>query len=168
MASDAKTKRVSGTTELLTKWLVEVTVNEEAHYATVKRLVTKQTLVGYPVAVLNAVVASSVFATLSKEIAIGWRIATGVFSVLAAILSAAAAFGRYGERAETHRRTAVKFAEVRLLLEQIIAAGTGTGPDADKHCQEVRKQLNGITDAAPAVPEDIWKITHDRIVNSTV
>lgn len=164
MSNELKIRPARDTSELLAKWRLEVVANEESHYATAKWLAHTQNFAGYPLAILNGVIATSVFATLAKDSAPAWKVTTAVLSVLAAILAAASAFGRFGERAEAHRRTAVKFGDVRWRLEQLIASADGGATECAKATEEIRQSLASIIETALPVPEAVWKATHDRIV----
>jgi hypothetical protein len=76
--------------------------------------------IGIPTVVLSAIVGTTVFATLEKDVHIGVRVVVAGISLTVAILAALQTFLRFGERAELHRIASAKYEslsnEIRLLM----------------------------------------------------
>ena len=73
-------------------------MGQEAHYARATRLADFNIWFGVPVVALTTLVATSVFATLQKDVRIELRIAVGIISALAAVLASLQTF--LGSRSE--------------------------------------------------------------------
>ncbi len=89
------------------------------HYLTAKRASHMHTTLGVPVVVISTIVGSTIFATLSEEPAVGWKIATGMLSISAAVLAALQTFFKYSELAEKHRSTAAQYAAMKRRLDAL-------------------------------------------------
>src|SRR4051812_10567533 len=89
-----------------------------AHYLAAEINGRKNRWLGIPVTALTAVVATSIFGTLSQKETIIWlSILTGGLSVVAAILSSLQTFLRYSEIAQDHRIAAVAYESMRRSLD---------------------------------------------------
>jgi hypothetical protein len=71
-----------------------------SHYLAAKYCQRRHTLLGVPVVAGTSIVGTSIFATLTEEPWIVWKIATGVISIAAAVLAALQTFFGFAEQAE--------------------------------------------------------------------
>jgi hypothetical protein len=67
---------------ILVKWMTRCRVSMFAYNMATDIATGRERYLGIPATVLSAVVATSVFATLSRDPSIGWRIATGTAALL--------------------------------------------------------------------------------------
>ena len=88
-----------------------------AHYLAAEIDAARHGRIGVPNVILSAIVATSVFSTLSKDPALWLRIATALLALLAAILAALQAFLGFGERAEKHRAAGARYGKVRIDVD---------------------------------------------------
>jgi hypothetical protein len=144
----------ASTEELLQDWYRRARENQFAHYEAIKPLSSGNYKLGIPVALLSGLVGTSIFATLQAETAIGFRIAVGIISVLAAVLASLQTFLRLSERAEKHRAVAVRYGALRRELETAIAKG---GPYEEKLVDGLREKVDSISSEAPEIPDRVWK-----------
>src|SRR4051794_28284543 len=72
---------------------------------------------GVPVIVTTTFVSTAIFTTLSNEPAIGWRVATGIVSVAAAVLAALQTFFGFAEQAQRHLAAAIGYSSLRRKIE---------------------------------------------------
>ena len=147
-------KPPASTEELLQDWYRRAREAQFAHYEAAKPLSRANYNLGIPVALLSAFVGTSIFATLQKDQAdIRLRIAVGIISVLAAVLSSLQTFLRLSERADRHRAAAVRYGALRRELETAIAKG---GPYEDELVAGVREKLDSISSDSPEIPARVW------------
>jgi hypothetical protein len=147
-------KPPTSTEDLLQDWYRRARENQFAHYEAIKPLSSGNYKLGIPVALLTGLVGTSIFATLETEADISIRIAVGIVSILAAVLSSLQTFLRLSERAEKHRAVAVRYGALRRELETAIAKG---GPYPEKLVDGLREKLDSISSEAPEIPDRVWK-----------
>jgi len=152
--------------ELLTDWLRRLKETQAAHYESSKPLAGYNLALGIPVVVLTAFVGTSVFATLEKDVEPLIKIAVGLISVTAAILSSLQTFLRFSERAEQHRSTAARSGVVRRQIEQLIAGGDWSNIPSDK-IDKIRNEIDRISESAPSIKESVWSRVSEKIKKST-
>jgi hypothetical protein len=144
------------TEQLLDDWYRRARESQFAHYNAAYPLASANYRLGLPVIVLSTFVATSVFATLESSTALGYRIAVGIISVSAAVLSALQTFLRFEERAEKHRTAGGQYGALRRELEAARAAGAPYDPAL---IARVREQFDSIANQAPEIPPRIWSRT---------
>jgi hypothetical protein len=113
---------------LLFDWHGSLRISQAAHYETAKPLSRAHFLLGVPVAIISAVVGTSVFASLESTVELKWKIIIGLASILAAILASIQTFLRFEERAESHRLIAGRCAILRREIEQLLGRSSGIRP----------------------------------------
>ena len=132
------------------------------HYRAAEIFAKRHRRIGIPSVIMSAIVATSVFSTLSENVDIGFRIATGVVALVAAILAALQAFLGFGERAEKHKTAGGRYGKVRrdidifeLELEPISGANRGS---ALKRLQAITDELGKLATDSPTLTEAIYTI----------
>jgi pheromone shutdown protein TraB len=80
--------RVQDILQQAQQYLVLVINKDNAHYDMATILGRRHWRLGVPVIITTTVVSTAIFSTLTEETAMGWRIATGLISVAAAVLAA--------------------------------------------------------------------------------
>jgi hypothetical protein len=130
-----------------------------AHYFAAERNSRKNQWLGIPVTALTALVATSIFGTLSQKETILWlSILTGGFSVAAVILSSLQTFLRYSEIAQEHRSAAVAYESMRrnfdLFLLKYRSSDNREAALAD--LQKLSGNLDSISEKAPTVSDAVY------------
>ena len=85
-----------------TQYLILVTNKDNAHYEMAAILRRRHWRLGVPVIITTTIVSTAIFTTLTKDTAIGWRVATGLISVVAAVLAALQTFFGFADQAQRH------------------------------------------------------------------
>lgn len=131
------------------------------HWEAAKRFERRSRYLGVPVAVLTAVVGTSLFASLDSS-SNTIKIVAGTVSMIAAVFAAVQTFLNYQERAEQHKRAGVAYGDLRRKVDTALAVP----PESD---DGLRDLLRKVTDAwskadevAPAIPPKIYKWSERR------
>jgi hypothetical protein len=141
---------------VLERWLVRCRVTISAYNQATTRTAAADRRLGAPAAALSALVATGVFATLSHQPALGWRIATGIAAVAAAVLAALQTFMRLSDRAEQYRAAARAYGALRRRIEHARLLPPVTRQQADDLLSEIRQDLRAAAIGKPNVPQHIW------------
>lgn len=141
---------------LLNIWLNRVRDNQLQHFDAGSFYDRANTLLGIPTIVLTAIVGTTVFASLQKQVSFKIQIAVGAISVLAAVLAALQTFLRFTERAERHRSAAAHYGAIRRRIEAV-----GYIPIADRggpgeFIKTVQTDLDSLASSVPSPPKGIW------------
>lgn len=107
---------------------------------------------------LSAIVGTAVFATLEQDVNAYLRLAVGVVSVTAAVLTTLQAVLRFPERAEQHRTTSAEYRSVERELRSFLADydasdRTLTEEQARQAMEMIRKRLDELEIRAPELAE---------------
>lgn len=122
---------------LLMLWKSRCRIALHAHYNTAHRLQERHRILGGLTAVLNVLIGSTIFVTLSARADTpAIKIATGLLSIVAAGFVGIQTFRRDGERAEVHKKTGARFAVLLRKLELFEVTGDRT-PDGTAHFLKV-------------------------------
>src|SRR5919197_3695853 len=97
--------------EVVRGWLIHARKEWKKQNEAARRLESQYRKIGVLSQVLSAVVGASVFASLEAAYEPWSRIAAGIVSVCAAVLSSLLTFNRYEERTEKHRAAAARYKE---------------------------------------------------------
>jgi len=151
---------------LLEQWLTRCRVAIAAYNDATTRGAMAGRQLGGTSAVVSAIVATAVFGTLQKDPALGWRIATGVLAVLAAVLAALHTFLRHEERSEQFREAARGYSRLRRRIERARLFPPATREAADALLDQLGKELAEAASGKPNVPQGIWDRA-DYKVNGT-
>lgn len=153
--------------EMLGHWLDRARVALSAFNDATTRTAASERRLGIPAVFLSSVVATGVFATLQKDPALGWRIATGVIAVLAAVLGALQTFLRQAERAEQYREAARSYGRLRRRIERARLLPPETRNDADALLDELGDALAEAARGKPNVPQRIWDRAEYKVKGTT-
>jgi hypothetical protein len=141
---------------LLERWLTRCRVAISAYNDATTRGATAGRQLGGASVVVSAIVATAVFGTLQKDPAIGWRIATGILAVLAAVLAALHTFLRHDERSEQFREAARSYGGLRRRIERALLFGPATREAAETLLAELGAEMAEAARGKPNVPQGIW------------
>lgn len=148
---------------LLEIWEDRCKISLEAHYQTAVRLDRRHRTLGMTLVVINAVVSTAVFSSMSSDgTPMGWKIAAAAISVIASVLASIQTFDKAGERAERHRQVAAGFSILKRKIELFrIPANPPNDVQAflktfdDEYCSLIRE--------APTANETIYQKVRTRI-----
>jgi hypothetical protein len=146
-------------TDLLRQWLKRVRESSFAHYTAEEHYSRLHYYVGLPACVLAAIVGTTVFASLDKDVDFGIKFIVGLISVVTAIATGLQTFLRLAEQAERHRKVAGEYGDVRRHIEQMLVFNDqATYAVID----EIRRRIDAIVANAPNVPNKIWTIAEKK------
>lgn len=142
--------------EVLARWLERVRVALAAYNDATTRTIAAERRLGIPAVVIGAVVATSVFATVSKNPSLAWRIITGGLALVAAVLTALQTFLRQSERAGQYREAARGYGRIRRRIELAMLFPPETKQDAHDLLVEVSEAMDEAARGKPNLPQGIW------------
>jgi hypothetical protein len=152
---------------LLREWQQRAAVSQDAHYLIATRLGRSNLWFGIPVVVFSTVVGTSVFATLQENVSVGWRIAIGIVSVVAAVLASLQTFLRFQERAEKHRASAELWAAIRREIDQMLALHPdylAERSDPKAYLDQLRGRMGEVSAQSPEIGDKEWTAAEGRYV----
>jgi len=130
-----------------------------AHYLAAETSARRNQWFGIPTAILTAIVATSIFGTLSQKETIVWlSILTGGLSVLAAVLSSLQTFLRFSEIAQEHRVAAVGFESMRRKIDLFLLKYRGSDDRlaALDRLEKLSSDIDAISQSCPTLPDAIY------------
>jgi hypothetical protein len=155
----AKVPWTESVLSLLREWHDRAAISQQGHYVIATRLTKYNNRLGVPVVALTTFVATSVFATLQKDVGTRLRILVGFVSVLAAVLASLQTFLRFQERGEKHRAAAEHWAAIRREILQMLALHPdylAKRSDPKAHLDHLRKEMDRISAQSPEIGERDW------------
>lgn len=141
---------------LLAHWQQRTLVAFLAHNLAADRCRSWDTRLGGSVAVLTAVVGTSIFATLNHDPSVTAKIVAGTVSVAAAIAAGIRAFAALPQRIEDYRLAARQYGAIRREIEQIRAVASADGEISVATITHVRTLLDEVAENSPNAPRRIW------------
>jgi len=142
---------------------------DNSHYAMAERFELKNKILGIPVVVTAAAVSTAIFATLETKAAIGWKLATGLVSLAAAILAALQTFLNYAEQAQQHKASARDYSRMRRQLELFELRHCLGETDRDQALHELTefaRQLDELEAHEPTISDRVYKKIQRRYSTS--
>ena len=123
------------------------------HYKSAEIAAKRHKAIGIPSVAISAVVATSIFSTLSENVHVGWRIATGVVALAAAILAALQAFLNFGDQAEKHKAAGARYGGVRRRIDLfIVEFSEATDADREKALAQLKSLAEELGQLASDSP----------------
>ena len=107
-------------TDALVGWRTTIRLHHIAHSRCTAHNTRLHRVIGIPVIVFTTVVGSTVFGTMGKATDTWLVVATGFFSILAAVLSSLQTFLNYSTLAEKHKIAATHYGMLRREIEQFL------------------------------------------------
>lgn len=141
---------------LLENWLRRARECQFGHYAAATVLARRNYWLGIPVVILTSLVGTSVFVTLQHEVDIRIKVATGLLSVLAAVLASLQTFLRTSEKAEKHRSSGALYGALAREIEQELNFPSKQGEQTE-FLNGLRTQMDALAKEAPEIPAYVWK-----------
>jgi hypothetical protein len=136
--------------ELLQRWIKRGRESQFCHYEMASLLEVRSRMLGIPVILFTTIVGASIFSSFSESA--DTRVAVGLLSLAAAVLSSLQTFFNYSDRAEKHRRAAAKFSSVRRRME-LHAVREAVDPEL---MNVFREELDELASESPHVPQHVY------------
>ena len=150
----------SQSSALMAKYLESVHSSSRAHYKAADIAALKHNAYGIGAALCGVVAGTSLIPALGD----GASQVQGVFGLLAAILASISTFGRYGERAETHRESARAYATLRRAIE--LAALDFQSKEAKAHHDQLDRlsdEMDQVAGSSPLIPHTAYVLARREI-----
>lgn len=143
--------------EALQHWSLNAKRAQKMNYASAEYYSRRHLLLGIVATILTTIVGTSVFLTLETNVAIGWKIATGLLSITAAVLASLQTFLQYGEKAGAHTATAAEYGAVKRQLEQSLIMARAGNVNIDAILTPIREKMDRLAQQGPQPPECVYK-----------
>jgi hypothetical protein len=140
--------------EVVRGWLIHARKAWKKQDEAARRMEAQYRRVGVASVVLSAIVGASIFAALESAFEPWSRIAAGIVSICAAVLSGLLTFHRYEERAEKHRAAAVSYKAALRALERAHTPPGAPAPERER-LDRIEAQLDELEKSAPVVPQEV-------------
>lgn len=136
-------------------WQTTIRLHHIAHMRCAARNAQLHRAMGFPVILLTTVVGSTVFATMGKSPDPMVVIATGLFSLLAAVLAALQTFLNYSTLAEKHKIAATSYGMLRREIEQFIDDPDASPVILREFSEGFRARWAQVDQESPTIPQSI-------------
>jgi hypothetical protein len=147
--------------KLLREWLRRTRESQWGHYEAERSLLRGHYLIGIPLVALTAFAGTAVFATLSSNPQLWFKVVVALTSVIAAILSGLQTFLRNADRASAHRTAASGYGALRRELEQSLAGDPSRL--APEQIDGFRTRLDDLAGYSPALSQRVWDRTERKL-----
>ena len=141
---------------LFEHWIINVKRSQSANYKAAQFYAKLNLVLGIPTAVLATIVGTSVFATLQENVDPSWRIATGIISILAAVLASLQTFLGFSDRASKHRQSGSEYGSVKREIQEQLVVNRGNEEKLNKAIPIIRRRMDVLAKETPPVPKTIW------------
>jgi hypothetical protein len=135
-------------------------VISRAHYLSSDELRKRHLQLGIPVLIASTFVGTTIFGTLQSEPAIGWKIATGVISIGAALLAGLQTLLNFSERVEKHKSAGASYSAIRRELElfqlRFQHSPEGQRNEALAALEKLHHELTKLGQETPNIPDRHW------------
>ncbi|MFN2498819.1 MAG: SLATT domain-containing protein [Pyrinomonadaceae bacterium] len=141
--------------QLLGEWHRRVYAAQSAHYASADLFRKLNYAVGVPAIVFSSIVGTAIFAGLEKDSPRAFMVAAA--SIVAAVLAGLQTFLRFSERASQHATAADWYSAIRRDIEEILHLPERCRGTAKDCLDEVRKEMNRVSQDAPELSVRFWR-----------
>ena len=149
--------------ELVLAWIRRTRESQFAHYVQATTFRRSAPILGIPIIIITAFVGTTIFSSIADDTSSTTvKLAIGLLSVLATVLSSLQTFMKLPERAELHKSFGARYGAIRRKLEQIYAARSAQ-PITQQVLDYICKELDELAEEAPDVPSKALKIAQERI-----
>jgi hypothetical protein len=149
------------TDSLLATWQERALLALFAYNRAANRCRTWNTGIGLVVAVLSAVVGTSVFASFGQSVSTRAKILVGSISLLAAVMSGIQAFAALPQRIDEYEKAARRFGIIRREIEQIRTLTPAS--QIENELSRMRAALDAAAEVSPNAPRNIWNKTRRHV-----
>ncbi|WP_241273169.1 SLATT domain-containing protein [Belliella calami] len=150
--------------KVIAQWTKGLRIRHIAHSISFSYYHRIDRIIGLLSTLISAMVATAIFSSFAQSESRNIIIIAGAVSVLATLLSAAAAFLKYGELAERHNNAVAQFGSLRRELETMVMNETILNDNMK--FQEINTKWSELEKSSPAIPSKIYRKASDRISQS--
>lgn len=142
--------------ERLQNWRDGVRLVHNAHFRAAAFYTQRGRMLSVPVVILTTIVGTAVFTSIAanNEGSLLLQVIAGSLSVAAAVLSSLHASLNYGELAERHRSSAIKYGNLRRDIEQQLCF-LDDKTDLETAMKDMRTRWDAVDLEAPEIPQKI-------------
>ena len=144
----------------------QLAINKDnSHYAMAERFERRNKILGVPVVVTTAVVSTAIFGSLETAPSVGWKLATGLISVAAAVLAALQTFFNYTDLAQQHKTSARDYSRVRWQLELFQLRQNSAGVTRNEALHDLNgfaQRLDELEAHEPTISDRVYGKTKRR------
>ena len=131
-----------------------------AHYIAWEKAAIKNKWLGIPVVMTTTIVGAAIFGTLQESPGAAWKIAAGLLSLIAAVLSALQTTLKYSELAEKHKTAGAKYAAMRRRLDVFLLKYRGKLEEnrqvALEEFEEIATNFAELAEESPSIPDKVY------------
>lgn len=143
------------------KYILDYSIIGRAHYIAWENAARKNKWLGIPVVITTTIVGTAIFGTLQKDdVPQAWKIAAGLFSLLAAVLSALQTTLKYSEQAEKYKTAGARYAAMRRRLDVFVLKYCDESEEkrhpALKELQEITEEFAKLAEESPSIPDKVY------------
>lgn len=149
--------------DLLRTWLRRAREGQHSHHEAGKALKRANYALAIPIIVITTALGTAAFATITTQLAGGWKVAFGGLSITAAVLSTLQTHLRYSERAEKHKNLGAQYGNVRRRIESVLATPHDEREDRRSILDEIRGKLDSLSTEGDVVSRRIFTRTISRL-----
>jgi len=142
--------------QLLQDWRNRTYAAQSGHYIMTERLKRWNYLLGVPVVVVTSVVGTTIFASLNENVSFSVRLAAGIVSIMAAVLSGLQTFFNFAKTATLHTAAAAWYSAIRRDIEALLALPPDMRGDPKGSLDPIRKEMNKVAQSSPELSERLW------------
>ncbi|MEH6814519.1 MAG: SLATT domain-containing protein, partial [Motiliproteus sp.] len=147
--------------EVKEQWLKRSLVSQSAHYDAGNSYERWFLTLGCIVVVCSAVIGGAevlVSSEIITEIGPGnAKAASGVISLVIAILAGLQTFLKFSQKAEQHKVAGARYGEIRRSLEELNIVSAESIHDAEHVLHEIKKRMDSLALESPELPRAIVK-----------
>ena len=147
--------------DLLNTWKQNLLIVRDTQYETSQLLAKANYLFGIPIAVLSAVLGTSILATVQESVNTNLKVAAGLVSLLIAALAGIHTLMKFEERAEKHRKTGARCATLIREIDETLAYSEGNKDISRDAVKSIRERYDEISLDAPPTSQRIFKKVKD-------
>ncbi len=124
---------------------------------------------GVPVVILTAIISTAIFATLENNPDLIYKIAAGLISLLATVLSALQTFLGFNQKAEAHKNAGIKYSAIKRRFDALhLQYSISTQLPEDAAMQElsvVLEEINTLAEEMPSIPDRFYNRAKKEYAN---
>lgn len=155
------------------QYLENYSILGRTHYIAWERADKKNKWLGISVVVTTTIVGTAIFGSIQENPAIFWKVAAGLLSLSAAVLSALQTILNYSELAEKHKAAGAKYSAVRRQLDLFILKHKSQSAEhreialiAPKELEEIIAKLVNLAEQSPSLPDTVYSRAEQEFKSS--
>lgn len=148
--------------QVLAAWLRRAAISLDAHYNAARHYSRRNLWIGVPAVLFSAIVGTTVFATLEKDVSTVARLVVALFSISAAVLGALQTFLGFSERAEKHKASGARYGAISREVEQVLTIPPEQLNSNSEVIDAIRHKMDSAAEEAPGLPDHIWNSAKKR------